>query len=556
MATQLTTPRLERLGPKLGEHNEVQFSFHAPGKHSVSLVGDFNHWDPSADPMYDADGVWTCSKTLANGRHRYRLVVDDTLEVSDPFAREIERARSDKDPPAAIIQVGEAPFEWRHDHFQRPHFTDLIYYELLIHDFSPKRNFEGAIERLDYLAELGINAIELMPVYHSKRRDVWGYEPNYFCAPRPEYGTPETLKRLVDEAHARGIAVVLDIIFAHTGHYHPFKKLYPYEESPWYGQTFGAENEYGLPPFDHEKPAAQRFCREVIRFWLEEYHVDGYRLDYINLIDEKDGMGTPQLIADIRACRADAYVTCEMLPENPEKTSRWDNDAAWHWHVGMLLRELLLEDMNFPLEAEKQGWPGFIQSLSADTEGYASAHKMINYCESHDEERLSWFLREAGLDDPHTGQRVSLAAVILFTMGGQPMLYQGQEWGESASMNRHGNPLHWELLDGDYGRGLHDFFKRLIALRHAEPALRSEHMAILAESEEKRCVVYHRWDGADRRVVVAANFSPHDQPLNVPFPASGPWYEYLTGQEHKVKQRKRIVLPSFTARIWRQAAEM
>ncbi|MBI2434143.1 MAG: DUF3459 domain-containing protein [Candidatus Hydrogenedentes bacterium] len=542
------------LGVCIADTGEAHFALFAPNKRSVHLIGDFNHWVPGAQPLTETQGLWQTNLCLPPGRHRYKFLVDGALVVGDPYAREIEREATDNEAPAAIVHMGGAPFPWRHDAWARPPFQDLIFYEALVHDFTPEQTFTGVTGRLDYLRRLGINALELMPVYAARRNDNWGYEPNYFFAPHPEYGRPEDLKRLVDEAHGHGIAIVLDIVLAHTGHDHTFNRLYAYDQSVWYGQTFGAENEYGLPPFDHEKATTQSFCRDVIRFWLNEYHVDGFRLDYVNLIDEKDGLGVPQLISNIRECRPDAYITSEMLPEDPEKTSRWDNDAAWHWHIGMLLRELLLADTGYKLTQKHEGWRGFMKALTPEADGYSGGRKMINYCESHDEERLTWFLREAGLPEEQIVKRVGLAATILFTMAGEPMLYHGQEFGESTRMLQTGNPLHWEALTSSGGASLHHWFQQLIALRQGEAALRSNNFQVVCERPSHRCVAYRRWD-EHRQVVVVANLSPAPQRITVPFPEAGSWKEFYSGDEFCVRQRKTLHLAAFSSMILRRLPE-
>jgi 1,4-alpha-glucan branching enzyme len=244
-----------------------------------------------------------------------------------------------------------------------------------------------------------------------------------------------------------------------------------------------------------------------------------------------------------------------MLPENAEKTSRWDNDAAWHWYIGMMLRELLLEDTGYKLEQEKQGWEGFMNALIAEASGYDGPLDMVNYTESHDEDRLTMFLKDAGLDEAEMTRRAALASAITFTMAGVPMLYHGQEWGECTPMKTlEENPLHWDALEREHCRALHDFYRQLCWFRRNEPALRTENMEVLYQNEQGRCVAFHRWD-ASRHVVLAANLSSEPQRLTVRFPIQGDWREVFREERLSVKQRKTLTLEPFSFRIYRTTQE-
>lgn len=527
----------------------VTFTLYAPGKEAVSVVGDFNDWQPGKTPLAPHDGLWTTQVQLDAGTHRYYFVVDEKA-ISDPYARRIERAEDADAPPFALVDIGAEPFAWRYDNFNRPRFEDLILYEVLPHDFSESKDFAGIQSRLGYIRDLGITGIQIMPVFGCAPDDEWGYAPEFFFAPRPEYGTPDDLRRLIDAIHQHDMAVLIDIVPAHSGGDHPYHQIYGDDESPWYGEGIGGVNEFGLPTFDHRKPPAQDFWRDVLQFWLREYHIDGYRLDYMKLVDEENGLGAPKLIRDIREARADAYIISEMLPEVPEKLNRWDTNGAWHLSIGRALRRLFMEDLPDAEQKEGDPWEEFINALDPAGAGWSDGNKRINYIESHDEERLVRELKDNGLDGTGARWRSSAAAAILITMPGEPMIYQGQEWGEKSPLNEDGSPLEWPLLGEEGGRGIHTFYRRLIRLRHDHPALCSNNFSIESDDAARRCVVYKRWNDSGDQVITCVNLSADPQTVAVQLPEIGRWDEVVAESELDAEGGIDVQLEPYSARIF------
>src|SRR5688572_5048825 len=183
----------------------VSFALWAPWKKSVHLIGDFNGWDMAADPLtVDESGLWWVEKHLDPGVHAYQFVLDGEFVVGDPYARAL-RWSEGSPQPHALVAVGAEPYAWGDDSFGIKPLNQLVIYELHVGDFSPEGTFAGALERLDHLAGLGVDAIELMPIQEFPGDRSWGYNPAYFFAVESAYGTAEDLKRLVDAAHQRGI---------------------------------------------------------------------------------------------------------------------------------------------------------------------------------------------------------------------------------------------------------------------------------------------------------------------------------------------------------------
>ncbi len=528
----------------------VTFTLYAPGKQSVHVVGDFNNWRPDTDPLQEVDqGLWSIEKELPRGAFSYQFLINGQQVICDPYARYVERDPGDA-PRRAIVKPREDPYEWQHDAWSRPRFEDLLIYELHIADFTPQRDFREAATRLEYLRDLGINAIELMPVFAVQENAGWGYTPTYLFAPNDDYGTPNELRWFIDEAHARGIAVILDIVLAHTGTHHPFNQMYPYDQSPWYGEGPAGGHEFALPQLDYSKPATRSFAKDVLEYWLQDFHVDGFRFDYVKSIGvTQDGHGIPTLVAVARAIREHVFLIGEHLPEDPELMVGAGLNGAWHVRFTYAMKALLTQREVFDYR-----WEDFapaIKTLDPQAEGYGKRPTcMVNYLESHDEERLVLALRQSGCDEVAARRRAALGATILFTAVGAPMLYHGQAWGQDTPRNMEHNYIEWERLGTAGGKGLRDHYRRLAWLRRKQDALRTANFILDAVLPDQKCVVYHRWHEAGDEVVVAANFSGDRQRIQVPFPQDGTWKEFFTDQVLRITGTQEREIEPWAAEIF------
>ena len=529
------TTDLTGLGPGVTDHGDgwLTFALFAPGKQSVALIGEFNNWDRLADPLQATDaGLWWIKKQFEPGTYTYQFAVDEEIVICDPYATLLAEG-AEQGPPRAVVEVGREPYRWRHDTGAGLAFNDLIIYELHVGDFSPEGNFQGIINRLDYLQDLGVNTLELMPVFEfSGTEYTWGYNPAYFFAVEKSYGRPDDLRRLVDEAHGRNMAIILDLVLAHTAQRHPFNQIYRYEDSPWYGAGLGEVNQFGFPTFDYTKEPAQVFARDVQAYWLQEFRVDGFRYDYMNGIGYRDDQGIPFLVRSVREIKPSAHLIGEFSPENPGAVAASNLSGAWHVMASYALKALLREG-----EFNGVNWDDFggaLTVLEPWQRGYQAASNVINYLESHDEQRVMIDIQAAGIDENGARYKSALGASVLFTMPGQPMLYHGQEWGEATQRTLDPNPIDWGRLETEGGRGLFEHYCRLAHLRQEHPALRSENYSLDAMDPEQKTVVYHRWNDEGDEVVVAVNFLPIKQTLDVPFPRPGGWREVLSGSTVKV----------------------
>lgn len=513
------------LGTQDQGNGRVTFALYAPGKQHIFLVGDFNGWQRDADPLFVTDqGVWWIAKQLDPGTYHYKFVVDET-EIADPYA---QRLSQDGTPQ---IVVGAESYAWGDAGWDRPPFNDLIIYELHVGDFNAPYTFASVVEKLPYLRDLGINAIELMPVFGFAGKPGWGYDPLFFFAPEQNYGTPEDLKALIDQAHQHGIAIILDVVFAHTSADHPFNKIYSYDQSPWYGDNDMSEpNQFGFPKLDHHKPPTKAFVRDVQNHWINEYHIDGFRYDYTLGIGYNMQDGVSYLTYAARETMPNLYLIAEESPENPGMVAQTELDAAWHVRFNYMTKALLREGHYFNWDWNNgRQW---LQVLDARKQGYTSPLQMVNYFESHDESRaIAEACSVAGRMEEGARHKSALAATWLLTAPGVPMLYHGQEWGEATDKKPEHNPLHWEALDSDAGLGLKTHYATLIGTRRDHPALRNTNIAIDHCSEEHKTLAFHRWNDEGDEVAVALNFSSVDQRIAVAFPSAGHWRDVVSGDE-------------------------
>jgi 1,4-alpha-glucan branching enzyme len=543
-------PRLLPFPGAVDHGGHVTFTLYAPGKKSVHLIGDFNDWQHDADPMHEVDGgLWSTEKDLIRGSFAYQFLIDDELIICDPYARYVEEEPGDQ-PRKAVVKPREDPYEWQHEDWRRPRFQDLLICELHIADFTPQRDFREAVERLDHLRDLGVNAIELMPIFGVHENKGWGYAPTFLFAPNEDYGTPNELRWLIDEAHGKGMAVILDMVLAHTGQKHPFNQMYPYDQSPWYGPGPAGGNEYGLPQLDYSKPATRFFVKDVLEYWLMDFHVDGFRFDYAKSIGvTPEGYGVPTLSWAARSVRKDAYLVSEQLPEDPGLTLFADMDAAWHVRFTQAMRALLCQRDECGYRFDD--FESAIQVLDPAHEGYGERPTcMVNYLESHDEERVILEAERAGFDEEAARRKSALGATVLFTAVGVPMTYHGQAWGDHRPKNMDHNYIQWESLDTPGGKGLYEHYRRMAWLRRERDALRTTHIAIDAVYPDRKCVVYHRWNDAGDRVVVAANFSPDNQTILVPIPEAGRWKEFFSDAETEWSGSVDVEIDHWAAKVF------
>ena len=424
-----------------------------PAKH-VFVVGDFNNWTISNDYQLkqanDSAYFWIeLTDLTAQQEYAMQYVVvradGQVKRISDLYSEKVLHKDDAWEPkqldptlmdyPLAgdgyvtVIQPGKPAFQWSDAtlNFKRPDKNNLIIYELWVRDHTPRRSIEGLMERLDYFEDLGVNAVELMPVTEFDGNDSWGYSPNHYFALDKAYGTPEQLKTFIDECHKRGIAVILDMVFNHATGLNPMNKLYPWgtdlSKNPWFNaQAPHGDNVY--EDWNHDFAPTKTMFTRALQYWLEEYKVDGYRMDLSHGLCGTAANTSVKHIKEyyqngVKAVSEDAYFILEhwgtnMGSERPQLVNEgmlcWENTTNAYYQTAM-------------------GW-------LKDGDSFANANKdgYISYCESHDEERAFFKAKEWGAGDLKTNEEARVARVpinmaFLTLLNGSQMFYHFAELG-------------------------------------------------------------------------------------------------------------------------------
>ena len=397
----------------------VSFFLTAPEKSAANVAGDFNNWDSRATPMEtDGNGFFWATVPLRGTTH-YRFIVPldasgRRVWVADPYAREV---RWDQWGPKAFLG-DDLPYIWRDQDWQRPSLRDLMIYEVCVRDFAGEKRlwreklgtFDGVRARLDHVQRLGVNALELMPIGEFPGDSSWGYNPVFYMAPKGLYGRPSQLKLLVDEAHQRGIAVILDMVFNHAWADHPYYRMYPPLYTPdgkplpdlnpfFHHPENGHANNWGGLDWDHASPYTLAYMQDVVRFWLAEYRVDGFRFDWVGGVEwdpwqpHREGFDPYYGIAPIARAARETAPACYLIGEywpiagvHPAKTvarlvQETEIDAVWNGEFHHTLERCLTQTWQWERQDVPSGLGGFAR------QGFARADQVVNYVVSHDERR-------------------------------------------------------------------------------------------------------------------------------------------------------------------------
>ena len=427
----------------------------------VFLLGDMTDWKLDARHQLYKDGnyFWITLTGLKKGKeYRFQYAVERAdgvrKQICDIYSEKVLHPDDQYEPkkvdptlisyPAkgadggyvTVIQPGKAEYPWSDAtlNFKRPKKENLIIYEAWVYDYTAARTFKGLMNRLDYIQNLGVNAIELMPVSEFEGNISWGYNPTLYFAVDKTYGKPEDLKALIDECHKRGIAVILDMVFNHTKGTNPMAKLYPYgndlQYNPWFSTNPPeGDNGYG-EEWNHDFGPAHEMFTRAFEYWLKEYKIDGYRLDLSHGLCGNTNNAVSNLKDyyqnGVKATSSDAYMILE------------------HWGNGQ--DQLISAGMqcwtgNVITNAYCQTAMGWLK----DGDGFDGANRAgyVSYAESHDEERMQYKAKTYGNGDLQTNEAARLGRVaenVAFNvlLKGAHMLWQFEEIGYDISIDQNG----------------------------------------------------------------------------------------------------------------------
>lgn len=564
--------------------------FYAPGKSFVHVIGDFNNWqiDDNYLMNYDpaTDRFWLELNGLdPQADHLYQYLVEFSINVADPYSTLILdgygndayiEAETYPDLPAypsgqshavTVLQTGEAPYNWQVNDFMKPKKEDLVIYELLIRDFDARHSFDAVRDRLDYLQDLGINAIELMPVNEFDGNESWGYNPSFHMALDKYYGTKEALKQLVDEAHARGMAVIIDVVYNHATGQHPYYRMWNTDNGGTGGQA-SASNPFFNPSathaysvfndFNHQSEATRDYVKQTAQYWIEEFKIDGMRWDltkgFTQNCDSGDQNCTNALqqdridvlkeYADAQwAVDPDFYVIFEHLGgiDEEEEWADYREDEG----KGILLWNKQTGPYNEATMGHHDGGKSNFSGVSWKDKGFKQP-SAISYMESHDEERLMYKNLMYGNNEGYDAstlndalERMETAGAFFFTVPGPKMIWQFGELGYEVSIEENGRtgnkPIRWEYFSDPDRKAIYETWSDLIKLKIGEPIFETSNFDLDLGSTSGLKRIHLQLPSAAtgeiQYVTILGNFGVEPQEINPGFQETGVWYEFLNGNK-------------------------
>ncbi|MCT0252805.1 alpha amylase C-terminal domain-containing protein [Synechocystis sp. CS-94] len=528
--------------------NGVAFRLWAPHADSVTVTGSFNNWDDQGQPMTaEENGFWYLDVPKAKAGDEYKYLIatpNGILKRIDPYAREVTNSVGN-----AIVH--DPSFDWQGDDFAIASWNDLVIYELHVGTFNDDNKGDSAGEfssisaRLNYLKKLGVNAIQIMPIGEFAGEISWGYNPSHIFSVESSYGGPLAFKQFIKQAHGHGIAVILDVVYNHLGP----SDLDLWQFDGWSEGDRGgiyfynddrASTPWGDTRPDYGRGEVRQYIIDNVLMWLDEYHIDGLRFDCTQFIRTVNGFEDQNLSDGWTLLQ---WVNEEVSRQFPGKITIAEDLQSNEW----ITKDIGAGGAGFSCQWDAM----FVHPIrravitTADEDrSLAAVRDAINYrynddafgrviySESHDEvaNGQSRVPQEISPEDPkdwYAQKRSTLAAAMIFTAPGIPMLFQGQEFLE-AGWFRDTVPVDWEQRDEFHGIVRLD--RDLISLRRNlggfSKGLCGQFTQVYHLNEAKNMIAFHRWEqgGINDDVVVVANFSnqPHYN-YTLGLPAEGFW---------------------------------
>jgi len=513
------------------------------------VTGVFNQWSADAHPMQKEDGgFWYADIRAAAIGHEYRYRIvsgDKQLSRIDPYARQVTSSVGNS-------VVHDPRFDWAGDDFHLPPKNELVIYEMHLGTFHDKEDgtadkFAEAVQKLDHLQRLGVNAIEVMPLAEFAGGVSWGYNPSCIFAVETNYGGPAGFKRFVKAVHQAGMGVILDVVYNHFG---PTDlDLWQFDGWAENGQggiyfynDWRAETPWGLTRPDYGRQEVRQFIRDNAMMWLDEYHVDGLRLDmtlFMHNVRASDDPG-----GDL----SDGW-----------NVMRWINEDVHERYPGRVTIAEDLQDDDRLTKPVREGGAGFtaqwcsrfVHPVRAAVITPDDAHRSLDsvrraiegrfngdpfqrviYSESHDEiangkSRVASEINPQNPDCWAAQKRTTLAAALVLTAPGIPMLFQGQEFLEDGWF-QDSVPLDWHR--SQEFSGLVRMYRDLIHLRlnrfGSTRGLTGSGLNTFHQNQAENVLAYHRWHqggpGDDVVVVVNLSHQAHED-YRLGFPSPGLW---------------------------------
>ncbi len=524
----------------------VSFRVWAPNASGVSLAGDFNNWNGSSAPMAaESSGWWSLDVRNLLAGAAYQFVINSAGQLlwkNDPRALQVTSSMGNS------IVVDHAAFNWSGSQWSMPSWDDLVLYEMHIGTFNDivggsPGTLNAAKFLLNYLRDLGVTAIELMPFCEFPGEFSWGYNDSYPFAVESAYGPPSDLKAFVDAAHARGMAVFGDVLYNHWG---------PIEMDLWQfdgwspGPNWGGIYFYNdwrcVTPWGNTRPdmtvgEVRQYIHDNVLMWLQDYRLDGLRWDSTSYLRNVNGVDLPE-----------AWSLMQWINDDIDATQPWKlNVAEDMWSNDSISKSTGAGGAGF----DSQWDPNFVHPVRRnliapndssrdmnairDSIGYSYNGNWLErviYTESHDEvangnSRLPEDIWPGNASSWFSKKRSTLGAVLVMTSPGIPMLFQGQEILEDGFFDDT-DPIDWSKLSTF--SGIHLLYQDLIRLRRDldgnSAGLKGSGLNIHHVNNSGKVIAFHRYrsGGPGDDVLVVLNFANQTWTnYTIGAPRSGTW---------------------------------
>jgi 1,4-alpha-glucan branching enzyme len=487
----------------------------------------------------------------------------------------------------SCFQMDPTPYQWQVTNFTPPPQSQLTIYEMLFRDFTTQGSVQAAIQKLDYIKSLGVNAVELMPIMEFDGNNSWGYNPNFYFAPDKAYGTKADYQQFIDECHKRGLAVILDVVFNHTWGLSPYCMVYwdavnnrPAATNPYYNAL--APHPYSVGnDINHTYPPVKAWLSRALQFWLTEYHVDGFRFDLSKGFTQTVSVGSPQATSSttiqcesydqsrvnnietyinaVKATNPKAYCILEHFCVDQEENTLAAYDSTMLWR-----------NVSNAFDQAAMGY-----STSSDFSTLASASNSggtvtlptnrVSYAESHDEYRMGYKAITYGVTDvrdtTNVMKQLAVCGGFAFLSPGPRMMWEFGELGaDYDSKDASGNnitspvPALWNYLNIPARKALHDTYAKILNFRDQYPSLFSN------PTNWSWQVATTNWTNGRRvyltngsiTAVVLGNFTATGSVTAYPaFGKTGTWYDLISGQSLNVTDpNMSITLPEFGLSVY------
>ncbi|WP_426431500.1 alpha-amylase family glycosyl hydrolase [Winogradskyella sp. HB-48] len=595
------------------DDNTAILVLYATGKDFVYVAGSFNNYQPDLSYAMKRDFsrnlFWLELTGLTPGQiETYEYWVGDKtpptnspsiVYVADPYSTLILSEFDDPWIPAStfpnlpafpqgakgfevsVLQTGQTPYNWQVTDFNKPKKEDLIVYEVLVRDFDADRNYQDLIDKIDYFKNLNINAIHLMPVMEFEGNESWGYNTSYHMALDKFYGTPDKLKEFIDLCHQNGIAIILDLVLNHAFGRSPMVRMWmddpdgngfgnPTSQNPYF--NLQATHSYSVGyDYNHQAPRTKNYVKRVIRQWIEEYNIDGFRWDLTKGFTQNCSSGNEGCTNSYQQDRVDVlkeyadyswsldenhYVIFEHLgTENEEK--EWAN---YRYSEGKGV--MMWGKMTDPYNELTMGQNGNrnIDGIGHKSRSSFNGPRVLGYPESHDEERLMYKNLQFGntsnsshnIQDLNTAlSRMSALAAVSVMVPGPKMIWHFGDLGMENSIFTCNNGTvnlpgggdgdckldtkpqpqwtnNW-LTDAVRGQ-IYEDWSKLHKLKIEEPVFEGDYTMTSGNFTPRIDIFDTSIPTTElRNVIILANFDVNSQTVNTNFPSgvTTTWYDLM-----------------------------